>query len=135
MNIYFAGSIRGNPEWTHLYPIIIEELKKQGTVLTEFFQWTHNTKEVNQYVSDQAIFEDDIKNLDKSDIIVAEVSGPSHGCGWEICYAQYVRKIPIICIYMDSANPSAMLRGNDYLQLYPYNKDNILEVLQTAFQK
>lgn len=133
MNIFFAWSIRWNPQWTHIYPIIIEQLKNHGTVLSELFLWSHNTAIPNPYTSDHQIFEQDIALLDQADIIVAEVTGPSHGCGREICYGQYVRQIPIICLHLEDSNPSAMLRGNDYLDIYTYNENNISEVLQTAF--
>lgn len=130
MNIYFAWSIKGNPQGTHLYPIIIEELKKHGKVLTEIFQWLHQMPNKKQYNSDREIFNQDIKLLKQSNVLVAEVTWPSHGCGREICYAQYVLKIPIICLYLEWTNISSMLKWNDYLQLYNYNEKNLLDIIQ-----
>ncbi len=130
MNIYFAGAIKGNSQGTHLYPIIIEELKKHGKVLTEIFQRLHQTPNQKQYTWDKEIFNQDITLLNQSNILVAEITWPSHGCGREICYAQYVLKIPVICLYLEWTNISSMLKWNDYLQLYSYTEENLLDTIQ-----
>lgn len=134
MNIYFAGSIRGNPQGKELYPLIIDELKKYGNVLTEMYGRSHRTDVPNQGRSDQAIFTDDVDKLDQSDIIVAEVTGPSLGCGREICYGQCVRQIPIICLYLDGTNLSAMIKGNDYLHLSPYTPETMIDVIDRSMK-
>ena len=133
MNIYFAGSIKGNPGGKELYPMIISTLQQHGTVLTEIFQWSHNTPNPKQYSWDQEIFEQDIDFLNKSNILIAEVTGPSHGCGREICYAQYVRQIPVICIYLEWTKVSSMIMWNDYIDTYSYTEKNLTKTIQHIF--
>jgi hypothetical protein len=49
------------------------------------------------------------EQLAKSTILIAEVSKPSHGVGREIAYAQYEKKIPILCLYQSDNTPSPVL--------------------------
>lgn len=83
MNIYFAGSMRGGREDIDLYQEIINILKGYGTVLTEHV--SDKNLEFNEKDWDQKrIYEHDMGMLGRSDIMVAEVSTPSLGVGYEI---------------------------------------------------
>ena len=44
--------------------------------------------------------------------LVAEVSTPSHGVGYEIAMALNLRK-PVLCLYRQGARISKMITGND----------------------
>lgn len=132
MNIYFAGSISGHPHGKEVYGTIIEELRKHGTVLTEIYQRSHKTPNPTQYSSQEEIFQQDIKMLDNSDLIVAEVTWPSHGCGREICYGQYVCQVPIICFSLEGMKVSSMLKGNPYLKIYTYTENTLKEIIENA---
>ena len=52
--------------------------------------------------------------------MIAEVTAPSHGVGWELCYAQAVRQIPILCLAQEEIDVSAMIGGNQYITLHKY---------------
>jgi nucleoside 2-deoxyribosyltransferase len=49
--------------------------------------------------------------IDESQVLIAEVSTPSHGVGYEISYA-LDRGKPVLCIFRREARVSKMLTGN-----------------------
>ena len=64
-------------------------------------------------VGDDYIFGRDMRWLERADALVAEVSAPSLGVGYEISHALHVRKIPVLClVHSEVQNLSAMISGN-----------------------
>ena len=81
------------------------------------------------------IFARDIRWLDESDVVVAEVSTPSHGVGYEIAYARYVRRIPVIALYRRGRTKrcSAMISGDPGIRMLEYEDVGaVLESLRQA---
>ena len=97
MNIYFAGSIRGGRKDRRLYLEIIQYLKDYGDVLTEHIG-DENIDSEGEDVNDQYIHDRDMDWLMSSDIMVAEVTNPSLGVGYEIGRAVENDK-KIICLF------------------------------------
>ncbi len=120
--IYFAGSIRGSNEVKDLYPEIIRFLKNYGTVLTEHI-WEQKTLEIQeQEISDEKIYHDDIAMLESCDIVIAEITAPSLGVGYEIAYAEaHHKKIIALFNQTSRTKPSAMLNGNPNITLIYYS--------------
>ena len=83
MRIYFAGSIRGGRDDADLYLKIIEHLKGFGDVLTEHVGNNALTVAGESIKDDISIHDRDMDWLKDSDIIVAEVTNPSLGVGYE----------------------------------------------------
>lgn len=129
MKIYFAGSIRGGRGDVELYLKLIEHLAKYGKVLTEHLGNVNITASGEQ-LSMKEIYERDLAWLNESDIIVAEVSTPSLGVGYELGKAESL-DIPILCLYrkVDGKTPSAMITGNKKFKISEY------ENLEDAFKK
>ena len=75
------------------------------------------------------IFDRDVIWLKSSELIVAEVSVPSLGIGYELGLAESLGK-KIICLYDVNSNKtlSAMIEGNKNFEIVKYN--NIEEVLE-----
>ena len=121
MKIYFAGAIRGGREDQDLYFKIINYLKKYGEVLTEHV----GDKSINSLGEkdnkDNFIYKRDMEWLNKSDIVIAEVTTPSLGVGYEIGKAMDFNK-KVICLYRENQNKrlSAMLSGNKKLKIISY---------------
>src|SRR5688572_27377100 len=105
MKIYFAGSIRGGRADQIIYADIIALLKQFGTVLTEHFADPELTAEGHGNTVN-AIYKQDISWINQSDMLVAEVTQPSLGVGYEICYGSEVRRIPVIGLFRSSAGRS-----------------------------
>jgi len=116
-NIYFAGSIRGGRSDANIYKQLVEELKTYGAVLTEHI----SLEEVSFDLSDRHIHDRDLEWLSSSDILIAEVTTPSLGVGYEIGRAVAMEK-PVVCLYRKSgeAKLSAMIGGSDGVSVYEY---------------
>ena len=113
MKIYFAGAIRGGREDAQLYKKLIAYLKEKGQVLTEHIGSTDINREGETSSKDEEIYNRDIKWLQSADIVVAEVTTPSLGVGYELGIAEKLN-IPVLCLYRpDEGNRlSAMVSGN-----------------------
>ena len=111
MKIYFSASISGGRKYLDTYKDIVKYLKsKHHTILTEHIIYD-NVLELEEELSAQEIYERDIQFLKKCDVIIAEVSNPSLGVGYEICYAEILKK-PILCLFHDNIFVSRMIIGN-----------------------
>lgn len=83
MKLYFAGSIRGGRDDHALYLEIIERLREYGEVLTEHVGLADLSAE-GEGGEDCAIHDRDLQWLKDADCLVAEVTTPSLGVGYEI---------------------------------------------------
>jgi len=113
MKIYFAGAIRGGREDAQLYEKLIAYLKEKGQVLTEHIGSTDLSWEGETSSKDEEIYNRDIKWLQSADIVVAEVTTPSLGVGYELGIAEKLN-IPVLCLYRpcNGNRLSAMVSGN-----------------------
>lgn len=100
LKLYFAGSIRGGRNDAELYARLIEKLQKYGTVLTEHVGSDAKTEVLRQELQykDEYIHKRDMEWLESSDAIIAEVTQPSIGVGYEIGRAYAMKKM-ILCLY------------------------------------
>lgn len=137
MKIYFAGSIRGGRGDREIYFKIIETLSKYGTVLTEHVgrESVSSYGEVN--FTEQYIYQRDVEWIDESDIVIAEITTPSLGVGYEIGYAEAKNK-KILCLYRElepGKKTSAMLAGNSHVEVKKYSSVEELPAFFNSFFK
>ncbi|MBI5557188.1 MAG: nucleoside 2-deoxyribosyltransferase [Deltaproteobacteria bacterium] len=120
LNIYFAGSIRGGREDGQLYAQLISCLQTFGTVLTEHVG-DEGLLRQEKSLTEQEIFARDMQWLKSADLVIAEVSTPSLGVGYEIGLAQVLGK-EIFCLYRprEDKRLSAMIMGNPTLRVQSY---------------
>lgn len=112
MTIYFAGSISGGRGDQAVYKQIIDLLKQHGTVLTEHFGDASLTS-AGEDLTDCAIHDRDLEWLRRADVLIAEVTTPSLGVGYEIGRAvEWGTRI--ICLYRPSEGRrlSGMIAGS-----------------------
>src|SRR5215210_2263607 len=83
IKIYFAGAIRGGREDCALYLEIVEQLRTYGRVLTEHIG-DSELSEMGEAEGDRQIYDRDLAWLEEADNLVAEVTTPSLGVGYEI---------------------------------------------------
>ena len=128
--VYFAGSIRGGREDAAVYKRIIDYINATDTVLTEHIGLGSLSVKTRTKEDDEHIYGRDTEWLRSSDVLIAECTNPSHGVGYELAYAE-ARNIPVHIFYdKRGANISAMLNGNAYFGVYPYeNEAEIYPVL------
>ena len=128
--VYFAGSIRGGREDAAVYKRIIDYINATDTVLTEHIGFGNLSVTTRTKEDDEHIYECDTEWIKLSEVLIAECTNPSHGVGYELAYAE-ARNIPVHIFYdKRKANISAMLNGNAYFKVYPYeNEAEIYPVL------
>ena len=134
MKVYFAGSIRGGEPDREWFQQLITHIKQYGQVMTEHsFDFSYE-EEIKK--DDVWIYTTDMGWLRESDALIAEITAPSLGVGYEIAKAEEWG-IPILMLYRDTParKPSAMLNGNKNIPMIVYNeKKEVLEAID-AFLK
>ncbi len=118
MKIYFATSIRGSADNNIDTAELISKLKNFGQVLTEHFSSIKAEGETD--LTDKEIHDRDLRWIDECDVIVAEVTNPSLGVGYEIRYGIETGK-RILCLkHNNGKRLSAMVSGCEYVELEMY---------------
>jgi 2'-deoxynucleoside 5'-phosphate N-hydrolase len=108
MKIYFAGSIRGGRQFAETYAYVIKGLQEAGhIVLSEHVGFS----ELKEKLSDRDIHARDLDWIIEADVLVADVSLPSLGVGYEIAYAFYNQHKTIMVFALEGSNVSAMITG------------------------
>lgn len=143
--VYFAGSIRGGRADEQLYRSIISHIQLTDTVLTEHVGNLELSKLEEPFINDQhhndaktdaLIYHQDTQWLKECDIVIAECSTPSLGVGYELAFAEHLGKPCHLLYNKVKRSLSAMLAGNTYFHLHPYEQeadvysiiDNILKI-------
>ncbi|KAM3606656.1 uncharacterized protein V6R79_020725 [Siganus canaliculatus] len=139
MKIYFCGSIRGGRDDMSLYRKIVHRLRSHGTVLTEHVSSAElsDRGEGAALAGDKFIHDRDVEWLRQSDVVVAEVTQPSLGVGYELGRAVDMNK-RILCLFRPSSGRclSAMVRGADdggRFVVRDYSEDEVENVLDQFF--
>ena len=125
LKIYFAGSIRGGRADAALYAELITYLQTKGEVLTEHIGIPDLTANGEAGLSDLDIYNRDMTWLLSSDVIVAEVTHPSLGVGFEIAKATSAGK-RVLCLYRPQPDKrlSAMIAGCNDVTVASYQTLN-----------
>lgn len=112
MKIYFACSIRGGRDDAATYAELASYIKTKSTLLTEIFADGTLTPDGMNKPSGE-IWATDIAWIKESDAIIAEVSNPSLGVGYEIAKAEEWGK-PVLTLFRDDSTRklSAMIDGS-----------------------
>lgn len=121
--IYFAGSIRGGRIDADLYNRMITYMQKTDIVLTEHIGSPHINL-MEQGKKDADIYSQDTAWLRESDILIAECTCPSLGVGYELAYAEKHGKPCHIFYDRTKTQLSAMLTGNPYFHIHPYEDES-----------
>ena len=114
------------------YEKLIRLLENYGEVLTEHIGEKSVIMSETESYTDEYIYERDMSWLKESDLVIAEVTTPSLGVGYEIRYAVETNK-PVLALYHEEAGHklSAMISGCTDIKLYKYNQfedlKNIIE--------
>jgi nucleoside 2-deoxyribosyltransferase len=87
MNIYFSCSITGGRQDQHIYARIVEYLIDHDHVVPTADLANPDILIEENKISAEEVYSRDIEWVDDCDVVIAEVSTPSHGVGYEIAYA------------------------------------------------
>jgi len=111
MKIYFSCSITGGRAEEATYQAIVHELEREGHEVPTAHLSSSNVMEMEQIVNPVEIFSRDMAWIRECDAVVAEVSSPSHGVGYEIAYGLSLGK-PVFCCYRNDRRVSKIITGN-----------------------
>ena len=131
--IYFAGAIRGGRNDQALYLEIIARLKKYGQVLTEHIG-DPSLSSAGEDCSNQQIHDRDLAWLKNADYLVAEVTTPSLGVGYEIGKATEWGK-SVLCLFRSQEGRvlSAMIAGCGQVMVREYRTAEDLDSIFEEF--
>lgn len=111
MKVYFSCSITGGRNEEVVYQSIVRAMQSAGhNVLTAHLasaEVTHLEKTTDPV----EVFTRDMRWLEECDVVVAEVSTPSHGVGYEIAQGLCLGK-PVLCCYQRGKRISKIITGN-----------------------
>jgi hypothetical protein len=116
MRIYFSGAISGGRENLPVYQHIVARLKALGHEVPSEHVASARVLEDEASVSPRAVYERDIAWIRVCDAMIAEVSTPSLGVGYEIARALQKGK-NVLCVYRKGLFISKMITGNPSPQL------------------
>ncbi len=130
--IFLSGSIRGGRRLVETYRFMADVMIGAGVeVLSE-----HVAKDTvfaeEKKMTEEEIFLRDMVGIMQCDCLVAEVSVPSLGVGYEICYAVGLKK-PVLCVYERGSTVSAMVLGNKGVVAHDYGDLDELHRLVLEF--
>jgi nucleoside 2-deoxyribosyltransferase len=111
MNIYFACSITGGREFESIYQVITKALiEDQHEVPTAHLAETGVTA-LEAVIDPLEVYTRDVAWIRACDVLIAEVSVPSHGVGYEIGFALGLGK-RVLAIHKEGRKVSKMISGN-----------------------
>ncbi len=113
MKIYFACSISGGRDYEDIYQKLVELMLSIGIEVPNTHITETGIEELDGLEDPFTIYHRDVTWIQDSDLLVAEVSTPSHGVGYEIGYALDLKK-PVLCLYNQMEVVSKMITGNPH---------------------
>ena len=136
MNIYFACSITGGRQDEPIYQKIVAALQADGHEVPTALLAGADVIELEVIVNPVEVYTRDTRWIQDCDLLVAEVSTPSHGVGYEIGYALGLNK-PVLCLHREGLSVSKMITGNraPNLKVIAYsNRDEAVMKLRTYLE-
>ena len=111
MNIYFSCSITGGRNDQKIYKSIVDHLLQNGHNVPTAHLSEQNVTGLEAIVDPVEVFERDVNWVEDCDVLIAEVSTPSHGVGYEVALALEKSK-PVLCLHRQNLRVSKMITGN-----------------------
>ncbi len=113
MNIYFSCSITGGRQDQAAYQALVQALLADGHQVPTAHLSDPDVMELEAKVNPQEVYTRDVGWVLDCDAMIAEVSTPSHGVGYEVALALELRK-PVLCCYHQGRQVSKMITGNTH---------------------
>lgn len=97
-------------------------------------KWVANT-DPGFTITPREVFDRDVKGVKECDVLVAEISNPSHGVGMEIMLAHMHEK-KVVCLFKNGTVISRMIRGLPGVLLIEYRSEKeLVERLKESLRK
>jgi len=112
MKVYFSCSLTGGRNDEAIYGALVDHLQAAGHEVLTAHLARPEVMRAERVVDPGEVYHRDIAWIEECRVLVAEVSTPSHGVGYEIAYA-LERGKPVLCLYRRDTRVSKMITGND----------------------
>lgn len=121
MNIYFACPVISERDDEAIYQSIVDTLIADGHEVPTAIIAKSEVVDLEKQANPYEIFATSIQRIERCDMLIAEISKPSLGVGFEIAYTLNLKK-PVLCCYHQGISISKMITGNTNpeLMVYPY---------------
>lgn len=116
MNVYFACSITGGRQDELVYQRLVAALQEYGHHVPTALLASPEVIPMEGVVTPEDVYARDVTWIKKCDFLLAEVSTPSHGVGYEIGFALSIGK-RVLCLHRQGCKVSKMILGNPHPQL------------------
>lgn len=116
MKLYFSCSLTGGREFERIYALMVDHLLAERHEVPTAHLALPEVMALERIVDPGEVFQRDMSWIRECDALIAEVSTPSHGVGYEIAYALGLGK-PVLCCYQAGVQVSKILLGNDIPKL------------------
>jgi nucleoside 2-deoxyribosyltransferase len=129
MKIYFACSITGGREFESIYQTLVRGLVTEGHQVLTAHLAESSAGEQEAALGPQEVYARDVNWIHESDVLIAEVSVPSHGVGYEIGFALGKGK-RVLALHQRDRKVSKMISGNPDVLLQVKTYQDSSEALQ-----
>jgi nucleoside 2-deoxyribosyltransferase len=129
MKIYFACSITGGRAFEPVYQAMVGALVSDGHQVLTAHLAEPGAGEKEAVLLPQEVYARDVGWILASDVLIAEVSVPSHGVGYEIGFALGAGK-PVLALYEQGCKVSKMISGNPDAHLHVKAYHEVQEGIQ-----
>jgi len=116
MNIYFACSITGGRDFESAYQQFTQAMLADGHKVPTAHLAESNVMALEKVIDPREVYDRDVAWIRACDTLIAEVSAPSHGVGYEIGFALEQNK-PVLCLAQANLAVSKMITGNSHPNL------------------
>jgi hypothetical protein len=112
MDIYFSCSLTGGRDDQPIYAAIVEALRARGHTVPTAALARADIMDEEATIDPGVVYARDVAWVRGAEALIAEVSTPSHGVGYEIALALMLGK-PVLCLYRAGVRVSKMITGNN----------------------
>ncbi len=129
LKVYYAASVRGAGRDLEATRKAIQTIKEAGHVaLTEHLAGS------SESLSDQQVYQRDMRLLEQADLLIADVTFPSLGVGFEICKAIQLNK-PVYLVAREGVKVSKLIAGITDVKRYSSLEEmsSIIKDILTSF--
>ncbi len=112
MKVYFSCSLTGGRSDALIYAAIVDDLLARGHDVLTAHLARPDVMDLEDGLEAGEIYRRDVQWIKEADVLIAEVSTPSHGVGYEIALALAEHK-PVLCLHRQGVRVSKMITGID----------------------
>jgi nucleoside 2-deoxyribosyltransferase len=129
MNVYFACSITGGRQDELVYQHLVATLQENGHQVPTALLASPDVMPLEGIIPAEDVYSRDVHWITECDMLLAEVSTPSHGVGYEIGFALALGK-RVLCLYRKGRKVSKMILGNPHPQLTIHDYETPQQAVQ-----